>query len=806
MNEELKIFISVDNDKANNDIDKTKKKLSDLKEETEKSNQFISDTMDSVKESVSAALKAITAFTAGFMLLARQANETQKSIGRLISNFQSLGSSAKQATQTYKQLYSFLGDTDTATEAANLLAQITTNTQDLTEWTTILQGVYATFPDSLPVESLAEATNETIKTGKVTGALADAVNWLGVNEDAVNAKLQSLNSTAEREAYLRGLLNDLYGTASAHYAANNSQLIAYNQAQANLQITMANLSRVLTPMLTALSNLGNTLLTYLKPAIENVSAALVVFCQWLAQAVAWVGALFGIKATFDAVETSVGNVSGGVGDMNAGLEEAVGTAKELKRQTMGFDELNVVSKPSSGGGGGASSGGGGGGAISVPTFEMGETNFFSDFEVTLGKVKETMKGILTLALLVGAGIGAWKLLDAYTNGTNLASVFQSIVGYALIIGGAVAYIYGYLDAWTNGIDWTNLLTMLGGLGAIVGGLYLTFGTFGAAIGLVFGGISMVVLGIKDFIENGYSMEGVIAIVVGVLGVLIGVIWAFNAALLANPIVLIVEAIIVLIGVFVVLWNECDGFRQFFIDMWEGIKTAFNAVVDWLAQACEDIADFFVDAWNAIKNAWSAVKNWFSNIWTGIKNVFSSVGTWFSNIFKSAWNGIKKAFSAVGSFFTGIWDTIKGIFSKVGSAIGDAVSKAFKSAVNWVLEKAIGIINGFISAINAAIGVINLIPGVNISKIKKLDVPELAQGGITKGTTLAKIGEGGYKEAVLPLERNTEWMDMLADRINGRNGTPSKIVLMLDGKELGWANINSINSITRQTGELQLQLV
>jgi hypothetical protein len=65
-----------------------------------------------------------------------------------------------------------------------------------------------------------------------------------------------------------------------------------------------------------------------------------------------------------------------------------------------------------------------------------------------------------------------------------------------------------------------------------------------------------------------------------------------------------------------------------------------------------------------------------------------------------------------------------------------------------------------------------------------------------------IGEAG-KEAVIPLENNTEWMDALADRIAQRSAAPSKIVLTLDGKELGWANIHSINNITKQTGNLPL---
>ncbi len=85
------------------------------------------------------------------------------------------------------------------------------------------------------------------------------------------------------------------------------------------------------------------------------------------------------------------------------------------------------------------------------------------------------------------------------------------------------------------------------------------------------------------------------------------------------------------------------------------------------------------------------------------------------------------------------------------------------------------------------------------------IPKLARGGIINSATIAMIGEQG-KEAVVPLENNTEWMDILAERLASKNTTPTKIVLELDGKELGWANIHSINDITRQTGKLQLAVV
>ena len=216
-----------------------------------------------------------------------------------------------------------------------------------------------------------------------------------------------------------------------------------------------------------------------------------------------------------------------------------------------------------------------------------------------------------------------------------------------------------------------------------------------------------------------------------------------------------------VGVFTGNWSKAwDGIKKMFSSVWNAIKG--------VAQA----------SWDYIKGIFSSVKTFFVSKWNDIKGVFSSVGTWFSGIFSKAWEGIKKAFSSVKSFFTGIWDSIKNIFSKVGSVIADAISGTVKKAVNTVLSLAIKIINGFIKAINLAIGVINLIPGVDIDKLDLMEVPKLARGGIIDKPTFAMVGEAG-KEAVMPLERNTGWIDQLAsklgDKIGGATGDIKLIV-------------------------------
>lgn len=207
-----------------------------------------------------------------------------------------------------------------------------------------------------------------------------------------------------------------------------------------------------------------------------------------------------------------------------------------------------------------------------------------------------------------------------------------------------------------------------------------------------------------------------------------------------------------------VWNAAPAF---FKGIWNGIKSAFAAVGKFFK-------DIFTTAWNGIKSVWSAVTGFFSGIWNGIKGAYASVGTWFSDIFGKAWTGIKNAFSPMVKFFSDTWQKIKNIFSKVGTAIADGIKGAVTAAINGILGTATKIINGFISAINACISVINAIPGVSINKLDKLNAPQLAEGGVLKKGQVG-ILEGNGAEAVVPLEKNTEWISKVADQMAAATG-------------------------------------
>ena len=165
---------------------------------------------------------------------------------------------------------------------------------------------------------------------------------------------------------------------------------------------------------------------------------------------------------------------------------------------------------------------------------------------------------------------------------------------------------------------------------------------------------------------------------------------------------------------------------FFSGIFRGVVNAIKAVFTPIVQFFSSI---FTLAVNVIRTVFSAVTQIFSSIWSTVKNIFAGVVSFFSGIFNGAVNIIRNVFNPIVEFFSGIWKSITGIFSKVGEVIGNAITNVVSKDVNAVLSTAVSIINGFITAINFAIGLINAIPGVSINKLDKLEVPQMAKGGV-----------------------------------------------------------------------------
>lgn len=186
------------------------------------------------------------------MGLADETREYREDLAKLETAFTTAGFTTDQATKVYKDFYAVLGEEDRSVEAVNHLAKLVDSEKDLNTWTDICTGVWATFGDSLPIEGLTEASNETAKTGQLTGVLADALNWAGVSEDEFQKKLDGLNSEQERSAFITETLNGLYSETAEEYRKNNASVMEANKAQSDYTDTLAEMGERIEPVTTTL--------------------------------------------------------------------------------------------------------------------------------------------------------------------------------------------------------------------------------------------------------------------------------------------------------------------------------------------------------------------------------------------------------------------------------------------------------------------------------------------------------------------------------------------------------------------------
>lgn len=286
--------------KALNDVSK---EVDNFKNQYTKAMEDIDKNMEKAGEGIqkgaTVAATAIAATATALVALGASTEEYRTNQAKLNAAFETAGTSASVAKDTYNDLYRVLGDGGQATEAANHLAKLTTGEKELAEWTDICKGIYATFGDSLPIEGLTEAANETVRTGQVTGNLADALNWsklegetFGVTlkentkaneewnkavqeattaEDYFNLALQQCGTEAEREKLVRETLNGIYDEAADKYEETAGDVLAQNEAQAKLQETTAKLGEAVTPVITAFTNFANEALAVITPYIQELS-------------------------------------------------------------------------------------------------------------------------------------------------------------------------------------------------------------------------------------------------------------------------------------------------------------------------------------------------------------------------------------------------------------------------------------------------------------------------------------------------------------------------------------------------------
>ena len=233
--------------------------------------------------------------------------------------------------------------------------------------------------------------------------------------------------------------------------------------------------------------------------------------------------------------------------------------------------------------------------------------------------------------------------------------------------------------WFNGLsDGTKrLITTLALLVAAIGPVLIIVGKVMSAVGTIMTWAPKIAGAVSTVMSWGPKIASAIGVVKGALSSL----WA---VLMANPIVLIIAAIAALVAAFVYLWNHSEAFRNFWINLWENIKSAVTTVV-------EAVKAFLENAWNAIsttaQTVWNGISTFFSGIWEGIKTVVTTVTTAISTAITTAWNAIYEFFepllSALQYLFETIWQAIQILIGMALDAISAKVQEIWNGIVAFL---------------------------------------------------------------------------------------------------------------------------
>lgn len=215
----------------------------------------------------------------------------------------------------------------------------------------------------------------------------------------------------------------------------------------------------------------------------------------------------------------------------------------------------------------------------------------------------------------------------------------------------------------------------------------------------------------------------------------------------------------------------------------------NKAIAAIMPIIEKVGQFFTDAFSSIKDNWSGIGDFFKGLWEKIKGAFSAVGTFFKTIFTNAWESIKKIFSKVGEFFQGIWDGLK------------TGLKAMLNGVIWFVNKAIDGINLILTPIRKVIQTVGNMFGAGLSMddVSIPHIPQLEQGGVLKKGQVGFL-EGNGDEAVVPLEKNTGWIDKVAEKING-SASNNDVIKKLDELIKAITSMNIVLDTGLMVGEM-----
>lgn len=298
---------------------------------------------------------------------------------------------------------------------------------------------------------------------------------------------------------------------------------------------------------------------------------------------------------------------------------------------------------------------------------------------------------------------------------SAAIVIQDILAPA--ISAVADYIGGLAEKFVSAPKWMQT--------AII-----TFGLLAAAIGPVLLVVGAFILKLQDFkiglaiIRSDFPKLGkVISGLMSPLKSLFGII-------AANPIILLVAAIVAAVAAFIYFWNTSEEFRNFFIGMWEAIKEAVGVAIEWVKESWASMVEGAKNAVENVKQAWSDTKQWFADLWQGIKDSAAAMWEGTKQVFNDAVDSVVSAWNSVADWFSDLWNGIKSAVSKIVGNIAEAINSRFGYLIKTIIFSFESVViflqNTWNNLVNIAKNVFTILKNVILAPI--LFVTSLISGG------------------------------------------------------------------------------
>ena len=540
-------------------------------------------------------------------------------------------------------------------------------------------------------------------------------------------------------------------------------------------------NRAMSDFQSSTDNMKNSLAAAFAPIITTAIPYLTKFIDFLTNAInavnKFISALMG-KSTWTRAVKQQKQYAGA-------LDDTAESAKEAQKAVAGYDKLNVLNSDKSSG---------------KKTKSKSSGTVWEEVPLTekdfawIEKVKKILKTILPIVLAIGTAMAAWKIAGFLSGLMKTNPVLGKILATIAAIAGLAMEAWSYMDMWNNGINWKNLLVNLAGTALAFGGIFALFGKKGAGIFLVIDGIAKMVTAIHDIVENGLTWENATILLMGVLETFGGFlllygskyIIPFGKSLLAGiggafsgvPLLMQTSLTDIIAGV---KMGEI-GAATLGATIGTTIVAAIVAAIvgfklgekinEWITG--EQIDMSFSEMMGEIKESvtdgtWKeALALWKEDIDDGLIAINDDYNEWTKGIrekISTAFDETKQDFAQVkAEFKQGLAELKNDIKEELNGGIGH---------VEGFINKVVSGINSLISLLNAIkVDIPDNVPiiggvswgGLNLTPLNTVKIPRLANGGIATSSTIVNIAEQG-KEAVLPLENNTGWMDDLANKLS-----------------------------------------